>query len=173
MALAVFSLMKCTSTGAETEADCLKHPCFLNADVVSTDTSTYAITIPSTVGSDPTYSFETWLRWKCTSAPTGSCTNFKFFSSANTQPDAPTPAKLTIYAGTTATGATPTDAASSVATAAVHSNYTEIGNALSIGGTISNIGDETNYLVLQLKVEYGADRGSMITQSFNLYYEET
>ncbi len=178
MAIAVFKTVKCTGTGAATETDANNHPCFLNADVHSENFAAYPVSVPKDAPSSPNYSFETWLKFQCTSAPDQYCQNFKWWG-PNKQPDwQDTPgSKLTVMAGTTGTGATPTDNASAVATVSQHDHYYDAGTALSIGvipadDKIDAVGEQTDFLVQQLKVEYGAQKGDMETQSFILDYEE-
>ena len=100
-----------------------KQPNFLSADERDVTPSNHSVGVPD-VASSPNYSYEMWLRLKCTVAPNSQCTNFKFWGPA-TQPDSDdTPGdEMTVLAGTTGTGATPTDSASTVATTAQHSNY--------------------------------------------------
>jgi len=179
MALAAFKLVKCTGTGAATETDCGKHPTFLSADIVTLEHATYPISVPISAGSSPNYSYEIWLRSQCTGAPDNYCQNFKVWGPAE-QPDAgDTPGnRLTINMGTTASGATPTDSASSVATVAQHSNYYSQATGLSIGvepvdDKIDAVGEKTDYIVQQLKVEDLAQQGGMQTIPFMWDYEET
>lgn len=183
MALAAFKLVKCTGSSAAVETDCNKHPTFLSADVVSLDTETYPIAVPISAGASPNYSFEIWLRSQCIGAPDNYCQNFKTWGPAD-QPDAgDTPGnRMTIYIGTTASGATPTDSASSVATEAQHDQgsvgYYSQATALAIGvepsnGKIDSVGEKTDYVVMQFWVEDLAQQGDIQTILFNWYYEET
>ena len=179
MALAAFKLVKCIGTDAATETDCNKHPTFLSADIVSDDHATYPIAVPVSAEASPNYSFEIWLRSQCTGAPDSYCQNFKVWGPAD-QPDAgDSPGnRLTVYIGTTASGATPTDSASSVATTAQHSNYYSQATGLSIGvepgdDKIEAVDEKTDYVVQQLKVEDLAQQGDIQTILFNWYYEET
>lgn len=174
MALAAFTLLKCTGSGAGAETDSSKHPCFLNADSNSIDTGNSPISAPITAGTY-TYSYEVWLRWQCSAAPDNACQNFKFYGPL-TQPDSEGDPgnKVTVMVGSIATGATPTVNASSVAITSQHDNYNSSGNALNFhSGVLSSIGDKTNYLVLQLKIAYGVNQGNLPTMTFNLTYEES
>lgn len=179
MALAAFKLLKCIGSGAGTETDCDKHPTFLSADVVSLETDTYPISVPVSAAASPNYSFELWVRLECTAAPDNYCQNFKIWG-PDEQPDhGDTPGdKMTIYIGTTASGATPTDSASSIATTAQHSNYYSQATGLAVGvqpsgDQIDSVGEQTDYVVLQLKVQDQAQQGDLQTVVFNWYYEET
>jgi len=176
MATAVMTMYKCTSTNAGTETSCSNHPCFLNADVHSTDTASYAIRVPQAPADSDTYSYEVWISWKCTTAPDNQCTAFKFWGSSS-QPDDPTN-KVTMYAGTNSSGVTPVDTSSSYATSTVHGNYYSEGTALSLliepgDSKIDAVGEYVRYLVLQIKVEYGAAQGNLTTMVLNLSYEES
>jgi hypothetical protein len=175
MATASFITLKCTGTGAATKTDCSAHPCFLSADIVSIDQASYPIKAPVSAISNPSYSYELWLKLRCSAAPDSYCQNFKFYGS-NVRPDSPTD-KLTIYVGTTATGATPVNTASSVATAIQHTTHYDLGTALTVpvdpgDSKINAVNEETNYLVLQLKVEFGAAQGVMASYVPNLTWEE-
>jgi hypothetical protein len=179
VALAAFKLLKCTGTNAATETDCNKHPTFLSADVTSLDTSAYPIAIPVSAAASPNYSYELWLRLECTAAPDNYTQNFKIWG-PDQQPDAgDTPGnRMTILIGTTATGQTPTDSASTIATTVQHTNHYSQATGLSVGvepsdGKIGAIGEKTDYVVLQLKVEDQAQQGDLQTIVFNWSYEET
>lgn len=174
MATATFATLKCTSWGAATETDVSAHPCFLSADIVSTDTASYPVKAP-VAGGNPSYSYELWLKLRCTAAPDNYCQNFKFYGST-LRPDSPTD-KLTVYVGTTPTGATPVNTASSVATVVQHTTHYSTGTALTIpvdpgDSKINAVNEETNYLVLQLKVEEGATQGAIASYIPNVSWEE-
>ena len=179
MATAAFTAYKCTGVNAATETDSVKNPCFLNSDEHSTDTGAHRVGVPDPVSS-PNYSYEVYLRLKCITAPNNDCDNFKFWGPSE-QPDyMDTPGnKLTIMVATTATGATPTDNASTVATTVQHTNYNgpDPGSHLAIGvvpvdDVIDAVGEYTDYIVFQLKVEDGAQRGEMATLPFYIEYDE-
>jgi len=175
MATATFATLKCTGSGAATKTDCSAHPCFLSADIVSTDQASYPIKAPALAVSNPNYSYELWLKLRCTAAPDSYCYNFKFYGSSD-QPDSPVN-KLTVYVGTSPTGATPVSSASSVATVAQHATHYDLGTALVIpvdpvDSKINAVNEETNYLALQLKVEYGASQGAIATFVPNVSWEE-
>lgn len=123
------------------------------------------VTIPS-VG--VARSFEKWLRLKCTVAPANQVTNIKYWG-PNTIPAT----GLTLYAGTTATGATPTASDSSVATTQQNTNYYDISHQLSISGTLVNQNDESDYFVFQLDVGTTASPGDIAQQTHNYSYDES
>lgn len=183
MALAAFKLVKCIGTNAATETDCDKHPTFLSADLVSLDTDTYPITVPVSAGASPNYSYELWVRLECTGIPDNYCQTFKIWGPED-QPDAgDTPGdRMTIYIGTTASGVTPVDTASSVATEEQHDQgsvgYYSQATALAVdvepsNSQIDSVGEKTDYVVLQLWIEDLAQQGDIQTILFNWYYEET
>lgn len=178
MAIAAFTLYKCTDGSAATETDTVKNPTFLSADEHDTVPANHPVAVPDAVSS-PNYSYECWLRLKCITAPNNQCTNFKFWGPALQPDNEDTPGnEMTVMAGTTGTAATPTDSASTVAAAAQHSNYNASDNNLSIGvvpadNKIDAVGEYTDYLVLQLKVEDEAQRGALATLSFSMEYDES
>lgn len=179
MANAAFDLKQCTGTNAATETTLsTRVAAFKNVDSVSVDTAAYPVPVPKDAGSSPAYSKELWLRLVNTAAPDNYCQNFKWWGPA-TRPDyeASPPNKVTIMAGTTGTGATPTSSASSVATTSQHNNYYSEGTGLTIGvvpgdSKIDAVGEKTNYLVLQEKVELGAAQGDLPTQVYYWGWEE-
>lgn len=132
-------------------------------DSVATDKSNpIVITSGSTA-----YSYEKWIRWYCSVAPDTQCTNFKFWG-AGTPPGT----GLTVYAGTTDTGVTPVVTESAVATTQQDTNYVSLATGLAVSGTLTAIGNETNYLVLQLRVADTATQGDMAQQTYNYAYDE-
>jgi hypothetical protein len=166
MAIAAFDILKCTGTDAGTEADSGRNPCFLSADLNSTDTSSYPIAVPD---SGSNYSYEVRLRWKCTTAPDNKCENFKYYG-ASSQPVV----DVTIMAGADSGAHTPSDSASSYATTAQHNNYYSSGTALTFDDSteITAINDKTDTLVLQLKVESDAPQGALPTMPQYVEYDE-
>jgi hypothetical protein len=176
MALATFGLYQCTGSSAATEtliSD--KTLNFLRADEPDGDPDTYPVRAPFTAGEDPTYSMELWARLKCLTAPDNYCQNFKWYGPA-TQPDDPTD-KITVMAGTTGTGATPTASASSISTTSQHNNYNTPASGLAVGvvpgdSKIEAVDEKTNYLVLQWKVNLGASQSTVALASYQWSYEE-
>ena len=184
MAQAAFKCLKCTGSNASTETDVSKQPNFLSIDGVDSTPSNYPVQRPATVVSDPTYSYEMWLRWECTTAPDNKCENYKIYGPPY-QPDVDdTPGNcMFVMWGTTDTGATPTDSASSIATvpqynAASGTGYFGLTSALSLGvdtvdDQIDALGEQTDYLVAQLKLVGGAQLGNMESQIWVLLWEES
>ncbi|MGB5107339.1 MAG: hypothetical protein WBP42_11570 [Candidatus Zixiibacteriota bacterium] len=179
MSLAAFALKKCTGSAAGTETTISgKALAFQSADVTTNVAADNPIPIPRDSGSSPAYSYELVMRWECTAAPDGYCQNFKYVGPAN-QPDfESSPAnKVTVYAGTSGTGATPVNTQSTKATTAQHSNYYSEATGLAIGvvpgdSKIDAVGEKTNYLYLQLRVEYLAQGITLPTQVHFLYFDE-
>lgn len=159
---ATVTIQGCTGTNAATEAT-ITALMFRSNDSVAVTTAN-PITIPT---GSPVYSYEKWIRFKCTVAPAVQCTNFKFWGGSSVPGTG-----LKIYAGTTASGATPVNTASSVATTQQDTNYYDASHTLSISGTLVNVNDETNYLVTQLQVSSTASQGNMTQQTFNYSYDE-
>jgi hypothetical protein len=152
----------CTSENAGTEAT-ITALMFRANDSVEVDKNN-PITIPA---AGQVYSYEKWIRWMCTVAPDTQCTNFKFWG-ANSIPDT----GLTVYDGTTDTGVTPVTTQSAVATTQQDTNHYSSATALAIAGTLTTENDETDYLVLQLKVADTAGQGDIPQQTFNFSYDE-
>ena len=180
MATAAFNLMKCTGTDAGDQTNSVRNPCFINTDEHSTGTGTRQVAVPAT-GASANYSYENWLLLECTAAPNNQVVNVKFWGPSQ-QPDyADTPGnKITVLAGTTGTGVTPKDTVSTVATTTQHDNYNGpgVGEYLAIDvvpgdAKIDAVGEETEFIVLQLKVEAGAQRGDGATVPFMIGYDES
>ena len=114
MAFAVFKLTKTYGTSPGTSSDCSgKAFGFLSTDTNDAPSSANAVAVPLLVTDPANYSYESWLRLVLTSAPDNSVTSLKIWG-PDSQPDGDT--KITDYVGTTATYATPSASASSVAT---------------------------------------------------------
>lgn len=158
---ATITMKGCTSTNAATTAD-ITAIMFRANDSVAVTTAN-PITIP---GAGTAYSYEKWIRWECDVAPDNQCTSFKYWG-----PNSAPGTGLVIYAGTTDTGATPVVTDSAVATTQQDTNYTS-GSELSIAGTLVNIDDLTDFLVLQLDVGTTAGVGDMTQQSHYYSYDE-
>lgn len=177
--LASFALKKCTGTNAATETTIsAKSLALQSADVTTNVAADNPVPIPRSAASSPAYSYELVLRWECTGAPDGYCQNFKYAGPA-TQPDfeSSPPNKVTIYVGTSATGATPVNTQSSKATTIQHSNHYSEATGLSIGvvpgdSKIDAVGEKTNYLYMQAKVLDGAQSAVLPTQVQFLYFDE-
>lgn len=165
---ATIKLMCCNSTDAAVETDITG----TGIDYITADNATNSsgnreanpITIP-TAGTS--YSYEKWLRWKCTVAPDTQVTNFKFWG-----PNTPPGTGIVIYAGATNTGVTPVVTDSSVANTQQDTNYYDTSNQLSIPGTLTTPDDETDYLVMQMDVGTTAGQGNMSQQTYNYSYDE-
>lgn len=175
MAQAQFALYKCIGAGAANEVECTDEPCFLSLDNASFDPKSAPL-LPPDAGSS--YSFEAWFRLVCTTAPNTQCSNFKVWAqTVHPDGDANPANKLTVYIGTTATAATPVATVSSVATSDQHTTYYDSTHALSVGvvpgdGKIDAVGEKTNYIVVQMKVDTGAAQGQVAGVEFHWSYEE-
>ena len=152
----------CTSTDAATEAT-ITAVMFRANDSVEVDKNN-PITITD---STTTYSYEKWIRWYCSAVPDTQCTNFKFWG-ANAIPDT----GLTLYVGTTDTGVTPVVTESAVATTQQDTTYYSLATALAVTGTLTSETDETNYVVMQLRVTDTATQGDMTQQTYNYAFDE-
>lgn len=159
---ATITMRGCTGTNAGTQADITAITYRSNDSVVND--SNNPITIPS---SGTNHSYEKWILWEVDVAPDNQCTNFKYWG-----PGTAPGTGLTVFAGTTATGVTPVNTDSTVATTQQDTNYSSSGSSLAISGTLAAIDDETDYLVLQLDVESTATQGDMTQQTYYYSYDE-
>jgi len=124
------------------------------------------IPVPS---SGTNYSYERWMRLKF-SGTFNEITNIKFYHSAGTLSDA----NLDLLAGATTTAATPTNAASTIATTTL-SSWDSEDEAIDItpSGGITTTG-YSNYAVVQLKVPSTVTTpGDIGTQTITFMYDES
>jgi len=165
---ATIKLMCCNGVDAGSETDItgagIDYITADNAINSSANREAYPITIPA-VGT--AYSYEKWLRWKCTVVPDTQCTNFKFWG-----PNSAPGTGIVIYVGTTDTGLTPVVTDSSIADTQQDTNYYDTDHQLSISGTLTSENDETDYLVMQMDVSPTANQGNMAQQTYNYSYDE-
>lgn len=159
---ATITIQACTGSNAGTE-NTVTGVMMRSNDSHLTDKNN-PITIPTGA---TIHSYEKWLRWKCTVAPSTQCTNFKYWG-PNTAPGT----GLLLFVGTTASGATPVNTDSAVATTQQDTTHYSLATALSISGTLTTIGNETNYLVMQLDVANTAGQGDIAQQTHNYSYDE-
>ena len=159
---ATITLQVCNGLNAATESTVLGVMMRAN-DSAATDVAN-PITVPTGA---PVYSYEKWLRFKCTAPPVTQVTNFKYWG-----PNSLPGTGLVLFAGTNATGVTPVTTASAVAVTQQDTNYYSAGTALGFGGTLVNINDESEYIVLQLQVSSTASQGNIAQQTHNYSYDE-
>lgn len=148
---------------------------YLSVDQHSTATGSYPVAAPRLAGVN-NYSYENWLRLYCTVAPTSECANFKFYG-PNSQPDIPSN-KLTVYDNSTPDPRTPIQTQSIVCRFRQDTTHFDYNNSLTIGtpqtdDVITAVGQYTDYLVLQLKVDQGAASGVIALQTYTITYDET
>lgn len=178
MPKASFTCYKVTGS-TETETDCSWNPMFLGGDggdIHTTTHASYPIPAPKIIG-ETTYSWEMKLALKCTKAPNNYCKNFKFWG-ASTPPHS----TILVYAGTQTTWSQAVQTLSTLATTRQDSNYVSKATALTIpvdpdvsenlDDEVQVVGDYARYLVLQLRVAFGAPQGAIGEQVFNTFYDE-
>jgi len=167
------NLIICTGTNAATEtsagsdADNLN---LLNDDSVDTGGTDYMSKPITKLSSGTAYSYERWARLEFTGT-FNAITNVKFYKSAGSLSDA----GLDVKAGTTATGVTPVNTSSSVATTTL-TGWDSSGEAIDItpSGGISNSGDKTDYMVFQLSVaDTTTTPGDIGTLTVTINYDES
>ena len=165
---ATIVLMKCTSATAAEETDVTAVGVRLKSvDDATTAPASAPITIPA---ADTAYSYETWLRFKCTVAPDNQCTNFQVWSLGTAiQTGA---AKITINSDAVTAGVTPVNTVSSAGTRTDFVVSTA-GAKIAVAGTLTSADDESEFVVVQLEVYSSATQGN-VTQSneFNYSYDE-
>lgn len=169
MAIAVLKVVKLTGSAPGMPHDVDGRPNFLSEDVQDSDPNNYALSVPLQPGDPAFYSYELKIVLELTAAPDNQVSNFQVWGPANRPNNDP---YLTDYIGSEAMYTQPVNTASSIATASIHDNHYSPGTALALGGTLVNIGDQTEILVLQSKVENGAGKGDVPTSTFLYSYDE-
>ena len=113
------------------------------------------------------YSYEKWLKLRVDVAPDNDITNVMFWG-PNSYPDG-----TEIKVGKTATGATPTDQGSAVADADAKTVAIEADKFDWHAAAMTEVGNATDFLVLQLEAESHASPGNWAQQTFYYSYDET
>lgn len=151
-----------TSTDAGTESGVVTGIDFISADNATNSLGNRTAN-PITAGNR---SFEKWVTARVDVAPDNACSNFKFWT------DAAVETETTLYGGTTATGATPTDSASSVATTDA-TTWTSGAKLTWHAGDLTGVSDTTDFLVLQLATTGSAAAGNWTQETLSYSYDET
>lgn len=111
-------------------------------------------------------SFEKWLKLRVESAPANQISNLRAWT------DGTPPADATLYIGKTGTGATPTNAPSSVATADASAYTSTAKFDWDVTHALAAVGDLSDFLVLQLAIDAGAQPGNISTETLSFSYDE-
>jgi len=183
MPFAAFDCYKYTAS--DTGENCNKNPCFLDANIVSTDVANYPMPAPKSPTEGTTYSYVNVLSWKCTIAPQTQVTNFKIFGPDH-RPDDPehypgqNPGnKLTVYFGNSATFYTPVKTL--FASTTMNRQDTTYYSALTgmsvpitpADGKIDAIDETIQYAYIQLYIDYLANQGGINQIMFGITWTET
>ena len=124
------------------------------------------VTIPD-VGTN--YSYECWMRFKCTAAPSNQCENIKVWSSGAA---VGTGLVITVNSDAVNTYDTPviTDSANGTR---VDFATKGSGAKITVAGTLINIGDKSDFSVFQLEVGSTATPGDIADQTVYYSYDES
>jgi len=137
--------------------------------LLSTDDNATPATSPITIPSAGTiYSYESWLRFKCTAVPANQCTNFKVWSAGTT---VGTGVVITVNTDAVAAYVTPVSTVSANGTRADFATKGS-GSKISVAGSLVNNGDKTDFSVFQEEVGATAGPGN-ISYTVNYSYDET
>ena len=110
------------------------------------------------------YSYEVWLCFRCDTAPSQYCKNFKIWGDGNSLDGM----KITINTSTIWDWQPPVNTKSNAGTRDDFANYTS-SNKLPIAGELKKVGDKTSWMVFQLEVYPQAEQGSY--SDFTVYYQ--
>lgn len=114
------------------------------------------------------YSYECWMRFKCTTAPSNQCANFKIWSSGSA---VGTGVVITVNSDAVNTYDTPVITDSAKGTRVDFATKGS-GSKVSIAGTLVNIGDKSDFSVFQLEVGSTAAPGNIADQTVYYSYDE-
>ena len=163
MAATIVAIKTYGDSGAPSEAT-VTQPGLLSTNDNAAPTSS-PVAVPT--GAD-VYSYECWLRFKCTAAPANECSNFKIWSSG-------------VAVGTGLTITVNTDAVAAYITAVATQSAvgtrgdfvdSDSGAKIAVAGSLVNIGDYSDFSVFQLEVANTAGPGNM-TYTVNYSYDES
>lgn len=159
---------QCTGTNASTETTTSnKYAHLLNSDAADDGNGYESNQIYSPL-TGTNYSYERWMRFIFTGT-FNLIENIKVYKSSGTLSDG----NLVLNAGETATGVTPVNTSSSIATSAIP---TVIGSAIDITPTnpIDTDGEKTDYFVIQLVVPSTVTTpGDVSSQGLTVQYDES
>lgn len=135
-------------------------------DLISADNATNSTTnrqaYPITAGDR---SYEKWIKARIDVAPDNYCNNFQLWGDGAVQQS------TTLYVGKTASGVTPTNADSAVATNAWTGYLT--GSRFAWHATnLTGVGSATDYAVFQLDTLASAAAGNWTQETLNYSYDE-
>lgn len=137
---------------------------FLSIDSNVEEPIDYPITIPD---AGTVYSYEIWLRFRCDVAPSSYCNNFKIWVTGALG----TGQNITVNTDNIVTYVSPVNSESSQGTRGDLIDY-NAGNKLSVAGTLNDIADKSNFMVMQLEVQSSASNGSISDWVVNYQYDE-
>jgi len=147
------------TTGAPTEVT-VTTPGLLSTNDNALPTSS-PVSVPP---SGTAYSYECWLRFKCTVAPDNECTNFKFWSSGSA---VGTGLVITANSDAVDTFVTPVVTVSAAGTRVDFSTKDSYDKIDVVGSLVSG-GDKSDFMIFQLEVGMTATPGN---KSYTVYYQ--
>lgn len=163
---ATVTLRVYTGSSAGTQSSSVTGIDFISADN-ATNSSGNRVANPITIPpSGVTRSYEKWLKLYVDVAPDNQIGNILFWT------DGSFDTGVTIYGGTTATGATPTSSDSSVATTNI-TTWTSGAKFTWDAGPYTTTGAIDDFLVLQMDVASTASVGNMTQETFTYSYDES
>lgn len=124
------------------------------------------VTIPA---AGTNYSYECWMRFKCTVAPSNMCENFKIWSSGSA---VGTGLVITVNSTAVTTYATPVNTDSNKGTRVDFATKGS-GAKISVAGELNAIGEKTDFSVFQLEVGTTTSPGDMADQTVYYSYDES
>ena len=135
---------------------------FLPIDSNIEDSIDYPLEVPM---AGTIYSYEVWLRFRCDVAPDSYCKNFKIWTLGSLSSGV----DITVNSDDVTTYLAPVNSLSVQGTRKNLLDYTE-SNKLSITGELNNIGDTTDWMVLQMSMDSTAEGQA---KNLMIFYEYT
>jgi hypothetical protein len=156
------SLRVYTGSGAGTQSAAQTGISFLSIDSAANDATTRQNN-PVDVG---TVSFEKWMALVVDVAPANAVANFQWWT------DGSGPSNVALKYGTTGTGVTPKNTTSTVAT---NDAFTATSGSPATwhAGSLTTVGQRTDFLVMQLQPASNAAAGNIPTETISYKYQET
>ena len=160
---ATVSLRVFTGAGAATMSAAVAGIDMISADnALNSQANRNAFPIPA-----GGFSFEKWLRARVDVAPANQITNFRVWSDGDIGGG-----DATLWAGITDTGATPTNADSSVAGTDLATRTAASKLDWDTSSVLVDVGDLSDFLVLQMEVDADAQPGDLPTETISYSFDE-
>jgi len=142
-------------TSPSSDTDMKGHIFFTPVDSELSRHSTNPVGKP-TGGANTAYSMERYMFYKVAQAPNTVVSNIRLWTGIISSPPA---TGVQYFIGTTDSYVGPVITKSAIAVHRLHSTYPSYANSIKVTGSLVNVGDDSNFFVVQLHVESTANVG--------------